>query len=143
MQHDFLGHGSGCTIALTEMHCCLLWTVFVDQHCEPPFAVTKYKSCTVWSSPLQLITIIILAISFHPKQLKFHAIENLFSQNRFLYYSSGSERIYLEDDRPVSCWEEGDKLFCVAPNLVCTDIYQTGGGGDNISAAGLSPQIRS
>ena len=55
---------------------------------------------------------------------------------------SGSERIYAEDDRPVSCWEEGDKLFCVAPNLVCTDVYQTGGGGDNISAAGLSIQIK-
>lgn len=53
----------------------------------------------------------------------------------------GSIRVEVKDDRPVSCWEEDDKLFCVAPNLVCTDIYQTGGGGDNISAAGLAPQI--
>ena len=54
----------------------------------------------------------------------------------------GSERIHVEDNRPVSCWEEGAKLFCVAPNLVCTDIYQTAGGGDNISGAGLSLQIK-
>jgi len=56
-------------------------------------------------------------------------------------FLTGSERIFLKDERPVSCWEENDMLFCVAPNLVCTHIFQTGGGGDNISAAGLSLQI--
>ncbi|XP_032819822.1 ADP-dependent glucokinase-like [Petromyzon marinus] len=31
--------------------------------------------------------------------------------------------------------------LCVAPVLVCTDVFQTVGGGDNISAAGLVLQI--
>ncbi|CAH1791785.1 unnamed protein product [Owenia fusiformis] len=51
------------------------------------------------------------------------------------------ERIPLNSNRPVSCWEEGDYQICVAPNLVCTDVVQTGGGGDNISSAGLVLQI--
>lgn len=53
----------------------------------------------------------------------------------------GSQRIPLEETRPVSCWDEDDYEICVAPNLVCTDVYQTAGGGDNISAAGLVLQI--
>ncbi|XP_067941684.1 ADP-dependent glucokinase-like [Watersipora subatra] len=65
-------------------------------------------------------------------------LDESFSSSR----TKGSERIHVEDNRPVSCWEEGAKLFCVAPNLVCTDIYQTAGGGDNISGAGLSLQIK-
>uniref|UniRef100_A0A8C9SB26 ADP-dependent glucokinase 2 n=1 Tax=Scleropages formosus TaxID=113540 RepID=A0A8C9SB26_SCLFO len=48
----------------------------------------------------------------------------------------GSRRIPLLED-----WEEGDYEICVAPVLVCTEVYQAAGGGDNISAAGLVPQV--
>ncbi|KAM3877329.1 ADP-dependent glucokinase [Diretmus argenteus] len=53
----------------------------------------------------------------------------------------GSQRIPLQETRPVSCWDEEDYHICVAPVLVCTEVYQTAGGGDNISAAGLVLQI--
>ncbi|XP_068447564.1 ADP-dependent glucokinase [Clinocottus analis] len=53
----------------------------------------------------------------------------------------GSQRIPLQETRPVSCWDEGNYEICVAPVLVCTEVYQTAGGGDNISAAGLVLQI--
>ncbi|XP_054464652.1 ADP-dependent glucokinase [Anoplopoma fimbria] len=53
----------------------------------------------------------------------------------------GSQRIPLQESRPVSCWDEEDYEICVAPVLVCTEVYQTAGGGDNISAAGLVLQI--
>lgn len=53
----------------------------------------------------------------------------------------GSQRIPLQETRPVSCWHEEDYEICVAPVLVCTEVYQTAGGGDNISAAGLVLQI--
>lgn len=53
----------------------------------------------------------------------------------------GSQRIPLQETRPVSCWAEEDYEICVAPVLVCTEVYQTAGGGDNISAAGLVLQI--
>lgn len=53
----------------------------------------------------------------------------------------GSQRIPLQESRPVSCWVEEDYEICVAPVLVCTEVYQTAGGGDNISAAGLVLQI--
>ncbi|KAJ4947025.1 hypothetical protein JOQ06_009067 [Pogonophryne albipinna] len=53
----------------------------------------------------------------------------------------GSVRIPLQESRPVSCWDEDDYEICVAPVLVCTEVYQTAGGGDNISAAGLVLQI--
>ncbi|KAJ8410288.1 hypothetical protein AAFF_G00202690 [Aldrovandia affinis] len=53
----------------------------------------------------------------------------------------GSQRIPLEETRPVSCWDEDDYQICVAPVLVCTEVFQTAGGGDNISAAGLVLQI--
>ncbi|XP_069030090.1 ADP-dependent glucokinase [Embiotoca jacksoni] len=53
----------------------------------------------------------------------------------------GSQRIPLQETRPISCWDEDDYEICVAPVLVCTEVYQTAGGGDNISAAGLVLQI--
>lgn len=53
----------------------------------------------------------------------------------------GSQRIHLRDTRPVACWDEDGYQICVAPVLVCTDVHQTAGGGDNISAAGLVLQI--
>ncbi|XP_053315960.1 ADP-dependent glucokinase-like [Spea bombifrons] len=53
----------------------------------------------------------------------------------------GSQRIPFKESRPVSCWEEDDYEICLAPVLVCTEVFQTAGGGDNISAAGLVLQI--
>lgn len=53
----------------------------------------------------------------------------------------GSHRMPLVDSAPVSCWGEESGRVCVAPNLVCTAVHQTGGGGDNVSAAGLVLQI--
>lgn len=53
----------------------------------------------------------------------------------------GSQRIPLQETKPVSCWTEDDYEICVAPVLVCTEVYQTAGGGDNVSAAGLVLQI--
>ncbi|XP_053567908.1 ADP-dependent glucokinase [Bombina bombina] len=53
----------------------------------------------------------------------------------------GSHRISFSESRPVSCWEEDNYEICLAPVLVCTEVFQTAGGGDNISAAGLVLQI--
>nr|DBA26768.1 TPA: hypothetical protein GDO54_010982 [Pyxicephalus adspersus] len=53
----------------------------------------------------------------------------------------GSLRIPFKENRPVSCWEEDTYEICLAPVLVCTEVFQTAGGGDNISAAGLVLQI--
>jgi len=55
--------------------------------------------------------------------------------------AAGSERVMVDEDDPVSCWNEKEYNFCVAPNLVCTKILQTGGAGDNISAVGIASQI--
>jgi ADP-dependent glucokinase len=64
--------------------------------------------------------------------------------------AAGSRRVPLDVEQPVSCWDEelkagsGDRFtleICVAPVLVCTEAYQTAGGGDNISSAGLFLQI--
>ena len=64
-------------------------------------------------------------------------MDESFSMSR----DKGSERINFKPDRPVSCWEENDYEICIAPVLVCTEVRQTGGGGDNISSAGLVLQI--
>lgn len=53
----------------------------------------------------------------------------------------GSHRMPLVESAPVSCWGEENGRMCVAPNLVCTVVHQTGGGGDNVSAAGLVLQL--
>ncbi|XP_029449685.1 ADP-dependent glucokinase-like [Rhinatrema bivittatum] len=53
----------------------------------------------------------------------------------------GSQRISFKESSPVSCWEENNYEICIAPVLVCTEVFQTAGGGDNISAAGLVLQI--
>ncbi|XP_011504910.1 PREDICTED: ADP-dependent glucokinase [Ceratosolen solmsi marchali] len=58
-------------------------------------------------------------------------------------------RIPLNVDKPVACWNEVlhvaskriDIDLCVAPVLVCTEVSQTAGGGDNVSSAGLVLQI--
>ncbi|ESO93611.1 hypothetical protein LOTGIDRAFT_118992 [Lottia gigantea] len=52
-----------------------------------------------------------------------------------------SNKVNFRENRPVSCWDEDDYEICVAPVLVCTNILQTAGGGDNISSAGLVLQI--
>ena len=52
-----------------------------------------------------------------------------------------SSRVPFVDTTPVSCWYEGEMKFCVAPNLICTEVSKTAAAGDNISAAGLSIQI--
>lgn len=52
-----------------------------------------------------------------------------------------SRKIQVIENRPVACWEEDDYQICVAPGLVCTQVIQTAGGGDNISSAGLVLQI--
>ncbi|OWF43663.1 ADP-dependent glucokinase-like [Mizuhopecten yessoensis] len=54
---------------------------------------------------------------------------------------STAQRIAMQEDRPVSCWEEDDYQICIAPVLVCTNVKQTAGGGDNISSAGLIVQV--
>ncbi|XP_065182827.1 ADP-dependent glucokinase-like [Sycon ciliatum] len=51
------------------------------------------------------------------------------------------KRISVDASQPVTCWSEDDYEFCVAPVLVCTRVFQTAGGGDNISASGLVLQI--
>lgn len=53
----------------------------------------------------------------------------------------GSRRVYLDNQKPVACWSENLYYICIAPNLVCTNAKQTAGCGDNISAAGLVPQL--
>ncbi|CAG2230494.1 ADP-dependent glucokinase-like [Mytilus edulis] len=55
--------------------------------------------------------------------------------------SASSTRIPVHEKRPVSCWDEDDYQICVAPVLVCTQVKQTAGGGDNISSAGLLVQV--
>ncbi|XP_055952517.1 ADP-dependent glucokinase-like [Argiope bruennichi] len=52
-----------------------------------------------------------------------------------------AERKHFDVKDPISCWDEGTYEVCVAPVLVCTEVLQTGGGGDNISSAGLVLQI--
>ena len=53
----------------------------------------------------------------------------------------GSPKIIFNPSSPVSCWDEHDYEICVAPVLVCTQVFQTGGGGDHITAGGLVLQI--
>lgn len=53
----------------------------------------------------------------------------------------GSPRVHFNPSSPVSCWDEHDYEICVAPVLVCTQVLQTGGGGDHITAGGLVLQV--
>lgn len=55
--------------------------------------------------------------------------------------ADGASKIPLQEQRPVSCWQEEEYDICLAPVLVCTEVLQTGGGGDNISSAGLLYQV--
>lgn len=56
-------------------------------------------------------------------------------------HAPSAHRMPFIDSAPISCWNEGLGRICVAPNLVCTNVQQTGGGGDNVSAAGLALQV--
>jgi len=58
----------------------------------------------------------------------------------------GRGRMSFEPEQPVTCWNEvmNDHTkthICLAPVLVCTNVVQTVGGGDNISSAGLLIQL--
>lgn len=64
-------------------------------------------------------------------------MDSSFSTSR----EQGGHRMPINDAQPISCWDEDDFEICVAPVLVCTQVVQTGGGGDNISSAGLVLQI--
>lgn len=64
--------------------------------------------------------------------------------------ASGSKRMVMGDNDPVVCWDEkidfsngkiSDVHICLAPVVVCTEVKQTAGCGDNISSAGLVLQI--
>ena len=55
--------------------------------------------------------------------------------------SPGSQRVPFNASQPVSCWDEHDYQICIAPVMVCTEVKQTGGGGDHITAGGLVLQI--
>jgi ADP-dependent glucokinase len=72
-------------------------------------------------------------------------MDDSFSTSREAGGDEGRRRIPLDPRRPVACWGERvagtDVEICIAPVLVCTDVVQTGGGGDNISSAGLVLQI--
>ena len=65
----------------------------------------------------------------------------------FTTSAENGERKMMDEKRPISCWKEtitGSNLdvdICVAPVLVCTDVKKTGGGGDNVSSAGLVLQL--
>jgi len=75
------------------------------------------------------------------------------SQSRLLLDDSfsssiehGSRRVSLEPEQPVTCWNEmmddhTNTQICLAPVLVCTNVVQTVGGGDNISSASLLIQL--
>jgi len=57
-----------------------------------------------------------------------------------------SRRMAFEPEQPVTCWAEvmnndTTTQICLAPVLVCTNVVQTVGGGDNISSAGLLIQL--
>ena len=66
----------------------------------------------------------------------------LFMDDSFsLSATSDVGKVEFKEHDPVSCWDEHDYEICVAPVLVCTHVKQTCGGGDNITPAGLIPQI--
>lgn len=54
---------------------------------------------------------------------------------------SEARRVPFNAKDPISCWDESNIEVCIAPVLVCTEVLQTGGGGDNISSAGLVYQV--
>ena len=65
----------------------------------------------------------------------------LMDNSFFKSLSPDSPRVHFNPNSPVSCWDEHDYEICVAPVLVCTQVLQTGGGGDHVTAGGLVLQI--
>lgn len=59
--------------------------------------------------------------------------------------AASEHEVHFTGRNPVVCWRETvtdmDIEICVSPVLVCKQVVQTVGGGDNISAAGLVLQI--
>ncbi|CAB0006583.1 unnamed protein product, partial [Nesidiocoris tenuis] len=43
--------------------------------------------------------------------------------------NGGTDRVVLEPERPVPCWQEGQVTICVATGVVCRNAQQTAGGG--------------
>ena len=60
---------------------------------------------------------------------------------------SNQRRVFIKEGEPVTCWTEDDPVIgkrikiCLAIGLVCTEVKQTAGGGDNISAGALAAQL--
>lgn len=60
---------------------------------------------------------------------------------------SNPKRIFIDKSNPIACWKENDPVIgkriqiCLAVGLVCTEVKQTAGGGDNISASALAAQL--
>ncbi|KAJ6218577.1 hypothetical protein RDWZM_009734 [Blomia tropicalis] len=65
-------------------------------------------------------------------------------------------RIYFKPNDPVACWNEYSSQWnndndeqdsaakvqiCLSIGLICTNVVQTGGAGDNVSAGGLVMQL--
>lgn len=69
------------------------------------------------------------------------------SEESILDEHGNPKRVYLHENNPVTCWQENDPLIgkrikiCLAVGLVCTEVKQTAGGGDNISAGALAAQL--
>jgi len=59
--------------------------------------------------------------------------------------AASEHKVHFTGRTPVVCWRETmtdiDIEICVCPVLVCKQVIQTVGGGDNTSAAGLVLQI--
>lgn len=75
------------------------------------------------------------------KQIEIDNARLLMDESFSTSIEHGSERIEFRPEQPVSCWQEGEVDICLAPVLVCTQVVQTVGGGDNISTAGLVLQV--
>ena len=62
---------------------------------------------------------------------------------------ASDHEVHFTGHSPVVCWREAstqtmidvDIEICASPVIVCTQVVQTVGGGDNVSAAGLVLQI--
>jgi len=63
--------------------------------------------------------------------------------------TASDHTVHFTGRKPVVCWREAAAdpamdvaiEICIVPVIVCKQVVQTVGGGDNISAAGLVLQI--
>ena len=65
----------------------------------------------------------------------------LMDESFSLTTKSSEKKINFNEHSPISCWNENGDEICIAPVLVCTKVKQTAGGGDNITPAGIMPQL--